>query len=82
LNKQIFGFGLLQLTLLQLTLLQIGGEEGKNINFYRKIIVFPLLPANLQPTIQAQKFVYLKSSIQIVKLQLQYQIYFTSNNAN
>jgi hypothetical protein len=49
--------------LLQLILLQIGGEEEKNNDFYGKIDVFPLFPANLQPTIQAQKFVYLKSSI-------------------
>jgi hypothetical protein len=36
--------------MLQLILLQIGGEDGKNIDFYGKIYVFPLIPANLQPS--------------------------------
>jgi hypothetical protein len=31
--------------------------------FTEKLMFFPLLPANLQPTIQAQNFFYLKSSI-------------------
>jgi hypothetical protein len=42
-------------------LLHIGGEEGTTLIFTEKLMLFP---ANLQPTIQTQNFVYLKSSIE------------------
>jgi hypothetical protein len=69
LDKQNFAFlllqlELLQLELLQLELLQLGLLHWRGIAVLTKnLLLFCYFPANLQPTIQAQKFVYLKSSV-------------------